>query len=232
VGSKKSVSNGRGKLNGLVQLRKRSQQIQTVESASASDADAERQQGARGIPKEVPSRNAACVREGFVQAQGEGQEVKTWHGEFAIVLIAMLAVAHFSGGGLEYVGAAAVVMAFAHAQIADRMTEHQAYMAKPTVSCWRWSRRYFMAKEVLFFAYFAAKSSWAAVAGTLLFLLYPWWRKFHRRRRFEKEMEKGGLVYINGKATRVLFAVEKLPPVESNGEIDVGWDSKFPPGAF
>jgi hypothetical protein len=110
------------------------------------------------------------------------RSIPTW----AIELIAtacVLGIVWAASGSswLELLGAAAVLAAFAHAQVADRMTEREAARVSPDVHCWRWSRRYFVAKEALWFVYFAAHGSWSALAGVVLFLLYPLWRAAYRR---------------------------------------------------
>lgn len=114
----------------------------------------------------------------------------TWALELLAVALVLGPVWALTGGWLELLGAVAVLLTFAHAQVADRLAEHAAVTdafarqmvgARSLTSCWRWSRRYFMAKEALWFAYFAAHGSWSALAGVVLFLLYPLWRTAYRR---------------------------------------------------
>lgn len=107
----------------------------------------------------------------------------TWAIELVAVACVLAVVWAASGEWLELLGSAAVLCAFAHAQVADRMTEREAARVRPDVRCWRWSRRYFVAKEALWFVYFAAHGSWSALAGVVLFLLYPLWRAAYRRAR-------------------------------------------------
>jgi hypothetical protein len=108
--------------------------------------------------------------------------VPTWAFEAMIVALPLGTVAAFRGQWIEWVGAAAVLASFMHAQVADRMAEKQSAMAKPDVTCFRWTLRYFVMKEGLWFAYFVALGAWSALVGVLVFLLYPIWRQAYRAR--------------------------------------------------
>lgn len=110
----------------------------------------------------------------------DGAAVKTWHFEATLVAAVLLAVAIIGGGGVEFVGAGAVLGAFMHCQIADRLHEQQRIT--PSVECRHWMWRYWVAKECLFIAYFVAHRSYSAVAGAALFALYPLWRRWWRAR--------------------------------------------------
>lgn len=110
--------------------------------------------------------------------------MKTWQYELAAVALVLgLVVATSRGGWAEVLGALAVLAAFAHAQVSERMAEKQAAKATPDVVCHRWSLRYFVAKELLWLAYFVAHRSWSAIVGVVVFLAYPLWRKWWRTRR-------------------------------------------------
>jgi hypothetical protein len=107
----------------------------------------------------------------------------TW--QFEILIVAhLLAVVWVLTGAkpVELLGAAAVVLTFAHAQVSDRMAEREARRVTPDVHCYRWSLRYFVGKELLWLAYFAAHRSWSALVGVGVFLVYPLWRGWYRRR--------------------------------------------------
>jgi hypothetical protein len=109
--------------------------------------------------------------------------LKTWIAEFTVVWLVLIGVVAVTRGGLlEALGSLAVLAAFAHAQVAERMRELEALKAKPDVHCHRWLTRYFLAKELLWCAYFVAHRSWAALAGVGVFLLYPLWREWWRAR--------------------------------------------------
>lgn len=110
--------------------------------------------------------------------------IRTWHAELAFVALVLGSVVVVAGPSwLEALGAAAVLFAFAHAQVAERMAEREAARARPDVRCHRWAGRYFTIKEVLWLAYFVAHQSWSALAGVVVFLAYPLWRRWWRARR-------------------------------------------------
>jgi hypothetical protein len=119
--------------------------------------------------------------------------VKTWQLELATVAAILVGAVVLSGKGwIEYLGAAAVLASFGHAQVADRMVERQEIESRFTanmlgnggsatfVHCYRWSLRYFIAKEALWLGYFVAHRSWSALVGVGVFLAYPLWRKLYR----------------------------------------------------
>jgi hypothetical protein len=111
-------------------------------------------------------------------------KVKTWQIEAGFVVLALSAVAIFTGNQLkEWIGAAAVLISFMHGQVSDRMAEDQASRPVPSVECHTMSGRYFIAKEILWLAYFAMSQTWSALVGVGIFLLYPFWRKYYRRRK-------------------------------------------------
>lgn len=103
--------------------------------------------------------------------------IRTWMVELAVVAIVMSAVT-IAGGNepLEWLGSAAVLAAFAHGQVADRLAAAEARRNSPDVDCHRWGSRYWFAKEALFAAYFVGHESWAALGGVAVFLVYPVWR--------------------------------------------------------
>ncbi len=107
--------------------------------------------------------------------------MKTWHFELLAVAVVLTVVVLFTHGGtLEFVGAGAVLLSFAHAQVADRLAEQEAIREVVTVTCHRWATRYLVGKETLWLVYFIAHRSWSALAGVVLFLVYPVWRRYWR----------------------------------------------------
>jgi len=109
--------------------------------------------------------------------------VKTWKLEMLVVALVLVATYHFAGGGLaERIGALAVLAAFGHTQVTERLREREALKTKPDVSCHRWALGYFIAKEALWLVYFVLHHSWSALVGVGVFLLYPIWRKWWRAR--------------------------------------------------
>jgi hypothetical protein len=104
--------------------------------------------------------------------------VRTWVAEALVVAGVLAAVAALTGGALvQWLSAAAVLLSFMHAQVADRMAARQAAASNPDVHCWRWSARYFVAKELAWCAVFSLSRAWPALAGVGLFLAYPAWRR-------------------------------------------------------
>lgn len=106
--------------------------------------------------------------------------MKTWHLELAVIASVLGTVAALSGGPVEWIGAGAVVLSFAHAQVADRLAEREAAREVATVDCHRWATRYLVGKEVLWCAFFVLHHAWSALAGVALFLAYPAWRRWWR----------------------------------------------------
>jgi len=103
--------------------------------------------------------------------------IRTWYIELGVVVAILAAVAIGTGGGtLEMVGAGAVALSFAHAQVANRLAEaeaeRRAYVRFAdgqtdalAVAYHRWATRYLVGKEALWLAYFVAHHSWSALAG-------------------------------------------------------------------
>jgi len=110
--------------------------------------------------------------------------VRTWHLEMLVVAAVLLVVNGVThGGGLELVGAGAVLLSFGHAQVADRLAEREAAREHASVECHRFATRYLVGKESLWLVYFVLHHSWSALAGVGLFLVYPSWRRFWRARK-------------------------------------------------
>jgi hypothetical protein len=109
-------------------------------------------------------------------------KLRTWHMETAVVALALLVTNLIARrGGVEWIGAAAVLVNFGHASISDRLAEKQAAMTKPDVECDRMLVWHFLGKEVLWVAYFALHHSYSALVGCGVFILHPIWRRAHRR---------------------------------------------------
>ncbi len=109
--------------------------------------------------------------------------MRTWQGELAVVGTVLGGVLLATHAPLvEVVGAGAVLASFAHGQVSDRLAEKEAARARPEVYCHAWARRYFLAKEALWLIYFVAKGAWSALVGCAVFLAYPAWRSWWRRR--------------------------------------------------
>jgi hypothetical protein len=110
--------------------------------------------------------------------------IRTWHIELGFVAGVLTALWVITKGGVhDVIGSAGVLFTFAHGQVSERMAAKQAALVVPDVICWRWSMRYFVAKELCWIAYFLATKSWAPLVGCFLFLAYPYWRQLYRAQR-------------------------------------------------
>lgn len=109
--------------------------------------------------------------------------LRTWHVE-ALVVAAVLVVVNVVGRTppREWVGAAGVLLTFMHGQVANRLAERDAARETPDVSCSPWSGWYFILREIAWTTYFLWGSAWGPLAGCVLFLAYPAWRRWWRRR--------------------------------------------------
>jgi hypothetical protein len=131
--------------------------------------------------------------------------MRTYHVELVVVAAVLAAVTGLSDGEwFQYVGAGAVLLSFAHVQVADRLAEAESQRIEFatrsvrvsssgdvaarydhnqrafSVHCHRWAARYLVGKEVLWLAYFIFLGAWSAIAGVVMFLLYPLWRHWWR----------------------------------------------------
>lgn len=112
---------------------------------------------------------------------------KTWVYEFLVVLVVLVAVALITKKGLiEWLGVFAVLVTFGHTQIADRLHEREAFRYKidktVEVECYWKLNWYFYIKETLWFIYFIFLGAYSALVGVFIFLLYPLWRNWWRKR--------------------------------------------------
>lgn len=113
--------------------------------------------------------------------------IRTWQGELAVVAAVLGAVLFATKAPIvEIVGSGAVLASFAHGQVSDRLAEKEAARERPEVHCHAWARRYFLTKEALWLGYFVAKGAWSALVGCAVFLAYPAWRAWWRRRATPK----------------------------------------------
>ncbi len=109
-------------------------------------------------------------------------KIRTWMFEWLVVFSILATVTILTGNKIvEWIGTFAVLFTFGHAAISNRLIERQTKMSTPDVECYKWSDRYFLVKEVLWFAYFLMYKSYAALIGVIIFMLYPFWRKFYRK---------------------------------------------------
>lgn len=108
--------------------------------------------------------------------------MKTWKKEAIVVGSVLLIQLCFTGFKFqEIIGSLAVYFTFLHAQVADRMQERQAIKEVPDVECYKKLNYYFVGKETLWVAFFLMTGAYSALAGAILFSLYPLWRQYYRK---------------------------------------------------
>lgn len=109
--------------------------------------------------------------------------MKTWHYEIAVIGLILIAVTFlFANNWINWVTTTAILFTFNHAQIGDRLQERQAAMDQPTVECYHKLNKLFAAKELLWIIAFLLMKNYAAIVGSVLFALYPLWRKYYRKK--------------------------------------------------
>ena len=139
--------------------------------------------------------------------------MKTWHFELVFVATVLAMVVIASGAApVEWLGAAAVTLTFAHAQVADRLAERDAAREKPSVECHRWATRYLVTKESLWLVYFVLHHSWSALAGVGLFLAFPIWRRWWRKQKPLKISEQDKDIVLNSAARARLVSLRDANP--------------------
>lgn len=109
--------------------------------------------------------------------------MKTWHGEALVMAAALFGVVAVTDPSwIQWVGAAAVWVTSRHMSVADRLREKEELGLERPVECVHWLERYWIAKEGLWLVYFVTLGAWPALVGVGLFLGYPLWRRWWRRR--------------------------------------------------
>lgn len=114
--------------------------------------------------------------------------LRTYRLELIFVACILVVSAVVSGKGLvEWIGVCAVFFTFGHISVADRFREKEESRANKgepiSIECYKKLDKYYIAKEICWFAYFILLGAWSALVGVIVFLLYtPWrrlWRKYH-----------------------------------------------------
>lgn len=114
--------------------------------------------------------------------------INTWQLELLFVAcVLIINLVYFSLRWQEWVSLVAILFAFMFGQVANRLSEAEmAYgSAGPTIQKNKQSQKeqvFYLAKEVIWLAYFVSIGGYIALSGTILFILYPFWRKFYRRK--------------------------------------------------
>lgn len=108
--------------------------------------------------------------------------MKTWHFEILIVgTILCIVTLLFANNTINWLTTVAILFTFNHGQIGDRLQERQGVMDKPTVECYHKLNKLFAAKEIVWIIVFLLSGIYAAIVGSVLFSLYPLWRKYYRK---------------------------------------------------
>jgi hypothetical protein len=109
--------------------------------------------------------------------------MKTWHFEILIVAIILSMVTlFFANNIINWITLIAILLTFNHAQIGDRLQARQSAMIVPDIECYWKLNKLFIAKEVTWIVAFLLMGNYAAIVGSLLFAIYPFWRKYYRRK--------------------------------------------------
>ncbi len=107
--------------------------------------------------------------------------MKTWHYEIIFFAVVLFITDYFFANNLvNWVTMCAILMTFNCAQIGDRLQEGQRKMVLPTIDCFHKMNKLFSAKEILWMLAFVLMKNYAAIIGSVLFFVYPFWRKFYR----------------------------------------------------
>ncbi len=122
----------------------------------------------------------------------------TWHFEAIFVALVLFVVAVFTSPDIRLVAsdgalltqflivwlsACAVLGSFLHAKVGYRMAEALQESNASNTSCYEWSGKYWLTKELLWLIVFFLSGAYPAIAGAVLFILYPAWRKIHTEER-------------------------------------------------
>ena len=111
------------------------------------------------------------------------KKIPTWRLESLAMATVLGGVVLFTDSGwLPWVGAAAVYLTSRHMSVADRLREKEQLGLETSVHCVSWLERYWVGKEILWAVYFVALEAWPALVGVALFIAYPYWRRWYRRR--------------------------------------------------
>lgn len=107
--------------------------------------------------------------------------MRTWHYEFIVfALVVCLTTWLFQNNAINWITTVAIMLTFNHAQIADRLQEDQQNKPSPTVPCYWKLNKLFIAKEIMWITAFFWMHNYAAIIGSVLFAIYPKWRKIYR----------------------------------------------------
>ena len=114
------------------------------------------------------------------------RKFETWVYESAVVATVLIVVTLPTTDWSDWrpivgnlAGAFGVYFAFSHASVSRHLAEAQASMPLPSVECWPKAESYWVRKEIFWVIAFIASGLYSALVGSVLFLIYPAWRKIH-----------------------------------------------------
>lgn len=122
----------------------------------------------------------------------EKRKRPTWHYETLVAAIILFLVAALTSPSpqedlrqfaINWISAFAVLGSFLHAKVGYRMSEAMEAAAMPEVSCYKYSGKYWIGKEILWFFVFLLSGAYPAIVGNIIFIIYPAWRKIHTEER-------------------------------------------------
>lgn len=109
------------------------------------------------------------------------KNIDTWKKELAVVAPILCGMTFiFANNKVNWIMTAAVIATFMHAQISNSLKESQQVMTVKSVKCYYKLNWYFGIKEVLWIVSFLMVGTYSAIVGSVLFVIYPFWRKFYR----------------------------------------------------
>lgn len=104
--------------------------------------------------------------------------------ELLVVTIILSTATIAFGGGLllaEWVGTVSVILTFAHTAAANALREDpDAHLARKYLNVW------LISKELSWLIYMFLIGAMAGTTGTLLFMLYPFWRWLYVKNKNEQ----------------------------------------------
>jgi len=106
--------------------------------------------------------------------------MKTYKKECLFVALALFIPIAINFSTLEVVSAIAIFFTFMHHQVASRMQEKQDFIL-PSVECHKKLNLYFFTKEILWVTFFVLSGAYSGIIGSMVFLIYPYWRKYHNK---------------------------------------------------
>jgi hypothetical protein len=113
--------------------------------------------------------------------------MKTWKWELLIVGTILCLTTYFlQNTRINWLTTVAILLTFQHAQISDRLQEGQKIMKNPDVKCYWKLDKLFVAKELIWILTFFIIGNYAAIIGSILFAIYPVWRRLYRKRHSKK----------------------------------------------